>query len=124
MCFYFRRYFNNSVLQMHVDRVGTHIISGIINIAQNVEEDWKLLILDHDGNEHRLAMKPGDLLLYESARLIHGRPGQLRDALSLLEVVFLKLSVFFETEPMKGQYYDNLFIHYTPTNWGYGWLNP
>jgi hypothetical protein len=71
-----RRYFNNSILEMHIDRIRTHVISGIINIAQKVATDWELLILDHDDNEHRVVMKPGDLLLYESAKNIHGRPGQ------------------------------------------------
>jgi hypothetical protein len=61
---------------MHIDRVSTHVISGIINIAQNVSEDWNLLILDYDDVEHSVAMKPGDLLLYESAKAIHGRPGE------------------------------------------------
>jgi hypothetical protein len=70
-----RRYFNNSILEMHVDRVGTHVISGIINVAQSVTTDWELLIVDHEDNEHRFTMKPGDLFLYESSKLIHGRPG-------------------------------------------------
>jgi hypothetical protein len=27
-------------------------------------------------NEHNLIMKPGDMVLYESAKLLHGRPGK------------------------------------------------
>jgi hypothetical protein len=27
-------------------------------------------------NEHNLIMKPGDMVLYESAKLLHGRPGR------------------------------------------------
>jgi hypothetical protein len=41
-----------------------------------VEKDWKLLILDHEDKEHWVVMKPGDLLLYESAKALHGRPGE------------------------------------------------
>ena len=32
---------------MHVDTVGTHVVSAIINVDQDVEQDWPLLILDH-----------------------------------------------------------------------------
>ena len=38
-------------------------------------QDWPLLILDHDGNEHNVTMAAGDMVLYESAKLLHGRPG-------------------------------------------------
>jgi hypothetical protein len=30
-------------------------------------------------NEHNLIMKPGDMVLYESAKLLHGRPGKLSE---------------------------------------------
>lgn len=62
---------------MHVDTVFTHVVSCIINVDQDVEEDWQMLILDHDDNEHWVTMKPGDMLLYESAKMLHGRPGML-----------------------------------------------
>jgi len=95
-----RKYTNGSVLRMHVDTVGTHVVSAIINVDQSVEEDWKLLILDHEDNEHRVIMQPGDMLLYESAKLLHGRP-----------------------ETFKGSHYDNIFIHYKPyTGWDYNWI--
>ena len=37
---------------------------------------WPLLILDHDDNEHEVLMRPGDMVLYESAKLLHGRPSK------------------------------------------------
>jgi hypothetical protein len=61
---------------MHVDTLATHVVSAIINVDQDVDEPWELLILDHEDNEHSLQMAPGDMLLYESAKLLHGRPGQ------------------------------------------------
>ncbi len=61
---------------MHVDTVSTHVVSAIINVDQEVDEDWPLLIQDHQGNEHKLIMKPGEMVLYESAKLLHGRPGE------------------------------------------------
>ena len=85
---------------MHVDTVDTHVVSAIINVDQKVVEDWPLIILDHDGNEHNVIMRPGDMLLYESAKLLHGRPD-----------VFI------------GDHYDNIFIHYKPKeNWDYSWM--
>ena len=95
-----RKYNNGSVLRMHVDTVSTHVVSAIINVDQEVEQDWPLLILDHDDVEHSVVMQPGDMVLYESAKLLHGRPD-----------VFL------------GSHYDNIFIHYQPVEgWDYSWM--
>eukprot|EP00597_Dinobryon_sp_UTEXLB2267_P007086 CAMPEP_0170085228 /NCGR_PEP_ID=MMETSP0019_2-20121128/20163_1 /TAXON_ID=98059 /ORGANISM="Dinobryon sp., Strain UTEXLB2267" /LENGTH=484 /DNA_ID=CAMNT_0010301583 /DNA_START=81 /DNA_END=1532 /DNA_ORIENTATION=- len=94
-----RKYNNGSVLRMHVDTVNTHVVSAIINVDQEVEQDWPLLILDHQDNEHRVVMKAGDMVLYESAKLLHGRP-----------------------DPFVGSHYDNIFIHYKPVEgWDYSW---
>lgn len=60
---------------MHVDTRKTHVVSAIINVDQDVDEPWELLILDHLYQEHRVNMAPGDMVLYESAKLLHGRPG-------------------------------------------------
>ena len=96
-----RRYTNGSVLRMHVDTVNTHVVSAIINVGQGVDKDWPLIILDHEDNEHTVIMQPGDMLLYESAKLLHGRP-----------------------EPFQGSHYDNIFIHYKPRDgsWNYDWM--
>lgn len=95
-----RKYTNNAILRMHVDTVSTHVVSTIINVDQSVRKDWPLLILDHDGNEHNVTMAPGDMVLYESAKLLHGRP-----------------------EPMDGDHYDNIFVHFKPVSgWDYDWV--
>lgn len=97
-----RKYVNGSILRMHVDTVATHVVSAIINVDQDVQEDWDLLILDHEDNEHSVRMRPGDMVLYESAKLLHGRP-----------------------KPFKGAHYDNIFAHYRPVNkeeWAYDWV--
>jgi len=95
-----RKYTNGSVLRMHVDTVNTHVVSAIINVDQAVDVDWPLIILDHNDNEHHVLMQPGDMLLYESAKLLHGRP-----------------------TPFVGAHYDNIFIHYKPDHgWDYGWV--
>ena len=68
-----RRYGNRSALISHLDKPWSHVISAILNIGQEVEEDWPLFIKDHSGGSHRLVLQPGEMLWYESARLVHGR---------------------------------------------------
>lgn len=95
-----RKYVNGSVLRMHVDTVNTHVVSAIINVDQDVDQDWPLVILDHEDNEHQVIMQKGDMLLYESAKLLHGRPATF-----------------------VGKHYDNIFIHYKPIDgWDYSWM--
>ena len=76
----------------HVDKIVTHAVSLIINIAQfNVTEPWMVEIYDHANRLHEIEMEPGDIVYYESAKLLHGRMKPL-------------------TGP--GSYYVNLFAHY------------
>ena len=91
-----RRYTDGSWLIAHIDRFKTHVISAILNIGQAVREEWPLFIMDNTGTSHQVILQPGEMVWYESARLLHGRP-QLLD----------------------GDYYDNLFIHYRPTDLWY-----
>ena len=92
-----RRYTNGSWLTSHVDRFNTHVISAIINLGQSVSEDWPLYIKDNDGEDHGVVLAPGEMVWYESARAVHGRP-----------------------QPFRGEYYDNLFIHFSPAG---GWYS-
>jgi prolyl 4-hydroxylase len=107
---------NGSTLQSHVDRGDTHAVSAILHIDDDKEQDWwvkiacrklhamfrsdificrPLQILDHAGKLNQVLIQPGEMVLYESAKLIHGRP-----------------------TPFVGKRYDNLFVHYRPAN---GW---
>jgi prolyl 4-hydroxylase len=97
-CYGVRKYVRGNTLQRHVDRLDTHAISAILNIGQeNVEVPWTLEIVDHQGINHSVTMEPGEMILYESARLVHGRP-----------------------HPLKGDAYYNLFVHYRPKHgWDY-----
>jgi len=85
-----RIYGDGAVLAPHVDRLPL-ISSAIINVAQDVDEDWPLEVIGHGGKAINVTMKPGDLVLYESHSIIHGRPFAL-----------------------KGRYYANIFIHFVP----------
>jgi prolyl 4-hydroxylase len=86
-----REYQRSAVLDMHIDRMETHIVSAILNVSQDVVTDWPLVIHDHYGRRHKVLMKPGDMLFYESARLKHGRP-----------------------EPLDGAHFANVFVHAAP----------
>ena len=98
-------------------RTPTHVISAILNIGQDVEEDWPLFLRDHRGEDHvvmrhvsrvtpwsrvrlrsrvtcQVILTPGDLVWYESARVVHGRQF-----------------------PLRGGSFDNLFLHFKPLVW-------
>jgi prolyl 4-hydroxylase len=83
-----RVYHNDSILTPHVDRLPL-IISAIINVDQDVDEPWPLEVYDHDGVAHNITMEPGEMILYESHSVIHGRPF-----------------------PMRGRYFANVFVHF------------
>jgi prolyl 4-hydroxylase len=63
----------------------------IINVAQQVSEDWVLELMGHDGYAANISMHPGDMIIYESHSIIHGRP-----------------------YPLNGQFYANCFFHFEP----------
>lgn len=86
-----RTYKDKAVLRQHRDKLETHIISAIINIDQNVKKDWPLVIDDNYYREHHVILKPGDIVLYEGARLKHGRP-----------------------IPFNGRSFSNIFCHFKP----------
>jgi len=89
-----RVYGKGAVLAPHVDRLPL-VTSAIINVAQDLdgEEPWPLEVYGHDGVAYNVTLEPGDMLLYESHSVIHGRPF-----------------------PFQGSYYANVFIHFEPEN--------
>ena len=90
-----RQYQEGARLLTHVDRIATHSVSLIVNIAQgNLTAPWPVEVHDHHDRLHEVPMRPGDIVYYESAKCLHGR-----------------------NRPLEGQdaYYVNLFTHYRPT---------
>lgn len=88
-----REYRQGCVLKVHRDRLKTHLASVIMNVDQRVTTDWPLYIEDHFYRGHEIMLKPGEMLLYEGARLAHGRP-----------------------TPFEGESYANVFVHYKQKN--------
>ena len=89
-----RVYHRGAVLRPHRDRLATHIIGAIINVAQDVDEDWPLEIYDHQHRKHEVILKPGEMIFYESGSLIHGR-----------------------SAPLKGNAFANIFCHCKPVDY-------
>ena len=85
-----RVYTEGSILATHVDR-DPLITSAIINVGQDVDEPWPLEVYGHDGRAHNITMEPGDMVLYESHSVLHGRPF-----------------------PLNGRYFANIFAHFKP----------
>ena len=56
-----------------VDRLPL-VSSAIIQVAQDVNEPWPIEVYDHSGRAHNVTMSPGDMVLYESHTVLHGRP--------------------------------------------------
>ena len=66
-----RVYKEGAMMAPHVDRLPL-ICSAIINVAQDIDEDWPLEVIGHDGIAKNVTLEPGDLLLYESHSILHG----------------------------------------------------
>lgn len=73
-----RIYHRGATLQLHRDRIETHVVGAILNIHQETDEDWALEIDDHSYKRHSIVLRPGEMLLYEGAKLLHGRPTPFR----------------------------------------------
>jgi prolyl 4-hydroxylase len=86
-----RVYTEGAILSPHVDRLPL-VSSCIINVDQDVDEPWLLEVYDRHDRAVNVTMEPGDMVLYESGSLLHGRPFAL-----------------------KGRFYANIFIHFEPT---------
>jgi len=88
-----REYYRGAVLEPHRDRLQTHEVSLILNINQKADNNWPLLIEDHHYRQHHVYLTPGQMVLYEGCRLLHGRP-----------------------EPFEGDFFANIFVHYSLKN--------
>ena len=92
----FREYKQNATLPFHVDRYKTHVLSAIINVHQyEINKPWPLILYDHNKKYTELYFdEDTDIVLYESATIIHGRP----------------LALY-------GKSYVNLFAHFSTEGW-------
>jgi hypothetical protein len=95
-----RIYSEGAVLEWHVDKLSTHVLAAIVHVGRvNVQHGpsgaWPLQIFDHAGRAHSVDLDAGEMLIYESASLLHARLAPLRG---------------------KGAQFANMFFHYRPAN--------
>lgn len=100
VCYGIRIYQHGSYLYNHSDSASTHVISGTICIDCKLRRPWPLYIENLDGNPYEISIEPGEMVFFEGAHLMHGRP-----------------------YPMDGEYYASMFVHYTPIGWDIGGRN-
>jgi prolyl 4-hydroxylase len=70
------------------------VISAIIQLEDNADTPWPLYIEDHHFKPHQMTMEYGDVIFYESATCLHGRP-----------------------TPFDGESNKNIYIHFKPERW-------
>ena len=94
-CYGIRCYQRGTYLHNHVDRQ-PHFVSATICVDQALSTPWPLHIENADGSASQINLQPGELVLYEGTRLIHGRP-----------------------YPLDGDFYAGIFVHYRPADWAF-----
>ena len=86
-----RVYRRHAVLARHIDVPTTHVVGGSITLASQLDEPWPLMVERESGEVVEVELEPGEMLLYEGARLPH-----------------------YRSRPLRGAYYVNLYVHYYP----------
>lgn len=95
-CYGIRSYNRGAELIQHFDHIDTHHISCIILVDEDSEEPWPLQIQNNNGVWENIYIKPGQMILYESATCEHGR-----------------------ITPFKGNFFRNFFVHYKLVDFKY-----
>jgi hypothetical protein len=86
---------SGSTCAMHVDSTDTHVMSATYNIAQRgMRKPWPLSFVEPGGAVKRVEQQPGDIVFYEGASGMHGRP-----------------------VPLDGQEFVSIYFHWHPKGW-------
>ena len=85
-----RIYGPGAILNPHLDRLPL-VTSAIMQIDQDLDDPWPVEVIGHDGEAYNVTLMPGEIALYESHTVIHGRP-----------------------YPLKGRFFANVFVHFIP----------
>lgn len=102
-----RIYKRGSMLINHLDRKQSHLVSAILQVHQGVDKNggWPVEVLHpHRTGLTEIYLQPGEMVLYEGARLEHGRPMRFR-----------------------GEEFVNIFSHFVPVDYRgpqEDWRNP
>lgn len=91
-----RLYRRGATLLNHVDRADTHLASAVLQVAQDVDEGdgWPIEVHTEKHGAKEVYLQPGEMVLYEGAWVVHGRP-----------------------ERFNGTMFANVFTHFKPLDW-------
>ncbi|WP_082604331.1 2OG-Fe(II) oxygenase [Acidovorax sp. Root217] len=78
-------------LLAHRDRLDSHILGVTMNICQSDSSKWPIRIQDHVYRWHSISLSPGQMILFESAKLLHER-----------------------SQPLSSDHYVSVFCHFLP----------
>ena len=82
-----REYKNGAKLEMHRDRLDTHIVS--LSVCYFKDKNWPIIVEGRDHDEYSVELEPGEALYYQGAKYEHGRP-----------------------TAFEGESYINFYVHY------------
>jgi len=68
-----RAHTNGCIEAPHVEILPA-IVTAVINLVNDVNEEWPYELIGHDGIAYNVTMEPGDMVLYESHSTFHGHP--------------------------------------------------
>ena len=54
------------------------VTSTVINVAHDAKKPWIMELWGHNGKAYNVTMEVGDMLMYESHSVVHGRPWSLK----------------------------------------------
>jgi hypothetical protein len=73
-----RVYSSSAIVSPHVNQLSKLFASAILNVAQDIEEPWPLVVVSHDGIARQITLLPGEMALIESSSSIRGFPFPLQ----------------------------------------------
>ena len=73
-----------------------------MKIGQKVDEKWPLTLVDHQNKRKKIFLKPGQMIMFEGSKVLHGRQFPLNGS------YYDELVLFFTREENKtnSEYYD------------------
>ena len=86
-------YNKDAMVDLHWDSLDENVVSVIANIDESLRDRWPLTIYDNYYRKHQITLSPGEMLLYEGARLRHGY-----------------------LTPLRGDFCCNALVRYRPKN--------
>ena len=84
---YGRVYTNQSVIPPHIDAEPL-VISAMIRVVHDLAEPWVMEMIGHDGKAYNISLEEGEMLLYEGASVIHGRPFPMNGVFASASLVY------------------------------------